>query len=340
VAQAPKEVPVVVAKAKKSEFSDAIEALGTLRANEAVDLTAKVTETVARINFEDGDQVKKGEILVEMVTGQEEALLDEARATADEAKRRYERATQLAKSGASATEDLDEARRIFQTTRARLAAIESQIGDRVIKAPFDGVVGLRNISVGALVQPGDLITTIDDNSVMKLDFSVPTTFLANVQPGTPITASSRAFPGETFDGAIASVGSRIDPVTRSVIVRAHIPNPDYRLKPGLLMTVKIFSNPRKTLVLPEEALLPRGRENSVFVLDSSTDPPTIQKRGVQIGQRRRGEVEVLEGLEPGDKVVTRGAMTASPGAAVEIVAESTGGETLQELLDSPAAAMP
>lgn len=333
-------VPVVVTEVREEKFVDAIEALGTLRANEAVNLTANVAETVVEVAFEDGDRVRKGQVLVKMVSAEEEALLEEAEATATEAKRQFERASQLASSGASSVSELDEARRISQTARARYTAIASQVKDRVIVAPFDGVVGFRNISVGALVQPGDLITTLDDDRSMKLDFQVPSPFLPALVPGTPIVAETRAFPDREFEGTITSVGSRIDPVTRSVTVRASLPNPDRELKPGLLMTVRIRSNPRTTLVLPEESLLPRGRTNSVFVVDESKTPPIAERREVEIGSRRAGEVEILSGLTAGEKVVTRGAMNVAPGAPLRIIGRSSEDETLEELIGTTQASRP
>ncbi|MDX2082145.1 MAG: efflux RND transporter periplasmic adaptor subunit [Terrimicrobiaceae bacterium] len=320
--------PVVVAEARETEFVDRIEALGTLRANESVNLAANVTKRVVKIGFEDGQRVKKGDVLVEMLSAEEEALIGEAEATAREAQLQYERSQQLTKSGASAKATLDEARRINETARARLVAIESRLADLRIVAPFDGVVGLRNISVGAMVQPGDLITTLDDDRVMKLDFTVPTTFLRAMEPGVPIQAKARAFGDEVFEGEVTSVGTRVDPVTRSVTVRAVIPNPEQRLKPGLLMTVDILSNKRRAIVVPEEAVIGEGTTQQVFVVDGET----AKRREVVLGARQTGEVEVVEGLKAGEKVVTRGAMSLSDGAAVKVRATDDGRRPLAELI--------
>jgi membrane fusion protein (multidrug efflux system) len=333
-------IPIVVAEAKETAFVDEIEALGTLRANESVDLTANVTEIVQKIRFDDGQRVKKGDVLVEMLSAQEEALLIEARSTLNEAKLQYHRVVGLSKTGAVANATLDQNLRNYETAKARVAAIESQLRDLVITAPFDGVVGLRNISVGALVRPGDLITTIDDDSMMKLDFTVPSNFLPALKAGTPIVARTRAFAEDEFAGKIFSVGSRIDPATRSITVRAKIPNPDRRLKPGLLMLVKVQSNPRQAVTIPEEALMPEGRKNAVFVLDESVTPPVLEHREVEVGQRRAGEVEIMSGLREGEKVVTRGKMMAGPGAAVQVTAIAKGDDTLRDLLNQDNDAKP
>ncbi len=330
--------PVVVAEVKESQFVDRIEALGTLRANESVDVKANVSETVTQISFDDGQRVTRGDVLVKLLAIEEDALIVEAESTANEAKQQFERAQQLARTGASSVAALDEARRVYETARARLGAIQSQLTDLRIVAPFDGVVGLRNISIGALLQPGDLITTLDDDSVMKLDFSVPSTFLPVLRPGVPITAEARAFGDEPFRGEITSVSSRIDPVTRSIIVRARIPNPERKLVPGLLMTVEVLSNQRNSITIPEDALMPEGTKNSVYVLDETSSPPVIRKRDVVIGTRRTGEVEISAGLTAGEKVVTRGDMTLTDGSPVSIMAVATSESSLTEMLDSKAEA--
>lgn len=332
--------PVIVAEATSTEFVDRIEALGTLRANESVDIRANVSEIVTRLTFDDGQRVTKGDVLVELRAVEAEALIVEAESTANEAKQQFQRSRQLASTGASSVAALDEARRIYETARARLGAIQSRLTDLRVVAPFDGVVGLRNISVGALLQPGDLVTTLDDDSVMKLDFPVPSTFLSVVRPGIPIAATARAFGEEPFQGGITSVASRADPNTRSVIVRAEIPNPERRLIPGLLMTVEVLANVRESVTIPEEALMPLGTKNSVYVLDESSSPPVMRTRSVKIGARREGEVEIIDGISVGEKVVTRSDTTLSEGSAVTILATSTTSSTLSELLNSEASPTP
>lgn len=328
--QGTQEIPVIVAKATLEEFSDRIEALGTLRANETVDLTATVAERVTFIGFEDGKRVSKGDVLLRQSSSEEEALLREVRAMANESELQYERARQLAATGAAATAQLDEARRIFDTAKARVHAIESRIANLTITAPFDGVVGLRNISIGAVLQPGDMITTLDDDSKMLLDFSVPATFLPVLAEGTPISARAAGYEGELFEGQIRSISSRVDPITRSVLVRAEIPNEERILKPGLLMTVEIKGNLREAVMVKEEAVLSMGDRSFVMVVDEETTPPTVHRTEVRLGGRRQGEVEILEGLEEGQKVVAHGTMRVSDGSNVRILAEDTGDVPIAE----------
>jgi membrane fusion protein (multidrug efflux system) len=295
-----------------------------LTANESVDLTAKVTETVTSLDFTDGQRVKKGDVLATMHSEEARALLGETESTAQESLRQYERTKQLSSQGAASAAQLDEARRVHETARARQLAVQSRIDNLTITAPFDGVVGLRNISVGALVQPGDLITTVDDDSVMKLDFPVPSTFLPVLVTGAPVEARARAFGGKVFSGEIRSVSSRIDPVTRTVTVRAEIPNAERLLKPGLLMTVELRTNERQAVVVPEEALLPAGRRNFLMIVEDGADSPVARKVEVEVGARQSGEIEILGGLATGQRVITHGALKAADGGAVQIQTESAG----------------
>jgi membrane fusion protein (multidrug efflux system) len=326
-------VPVIVKAVVNDRFVDRVEALGTLHANEAVVLTATVSEIVTAVHFEDGQRVTAGTILVEMTNEEERARIEEERSTLTEAKKQYDRLRPLVERGAASTSLLDQRRREYETARARLRATESKLRDRLIIAPFTGVVGLRNVSVGALIEPGDVITTLDDDSVMKLDFTVPSIHLTSLIKGLPIVAASPALPGRQFEGIVSSVNSRIDPVTRAIVVRAILPNPDGLLKPGLLMQVTLLNNPRDVLVIPEEALIPSGRVNHVLVVDRSSNPTVAQRRQVVTGNRRPGDVEIVKGLNAGEFVVVDGTVRTRPGQPVTVIAEDGGDEPLARLLN-------
>jgi membrane fusion protein (multidrug efflux system) len=324
---------VIVSPARLAEFADRIEALGTLTANESVALTASVTETVSAIHFDDGDRVEQGQVLVEMTSGEEHAQLEEARATVNEAYRQYQRVVSLETQGTAAKSLLDERKREWETAKARLAAIESRLADRLIKAPFAGVLGLRDLSVGALVEPGDLITTLDDDSVMKLEFQVPSTYLEVLRPGLAITATTRAYAGRSFQGQVKAVDSRVDAATRAIRVRALLPNPEQILKPGMLMQVELLKQPRQSIVIPEEALMPQGDRQFVLLVDQARGNQVV-RREVTIGGRRPGEVEVIDGLQPGDAVITHGTLKVRPGEQAVIGAVDDGSRPLHELLES------
>ncbi|CAB5159498.1 CzcABC family efflux RND transporter, membrane fusion protein [Olavius algarvensis associated proteobacterium Delta 3] len=325
-------VPVIVKEVTMDRFIDRVEALGTLRANESVELTASVSETVTAIHFEDGQRVEAGDILIEMTNEEEHALIAEEISTVAEAKKQYERMKSLVKRGSASKSLLDQRRREYETARARLLATESRLKDRLIVAPFSGLVGLRNISVGALIEPGDVITTLDDDSVMKLDFTIPAIHLSTLRIGLPIEARSPAFDGRKFNGTVSGINSRIDPTTRSIIARALLPNPERLLKPGMLMHVDLMKNPRDVLVIPEEALIPSGRENFVLIVDRTEGPTVAQRRKVTAGGRRPGDVEILDGLEAGEYVVIHGTLNTRPGQQVTVIAEDTGDEPLVNLL--------
>ena len=335
VAGPPAETPVFVTETKLAIIEDRIEALGTLRANESVELTASVTETVTAINFDDGDRVKAGQVLVQMTNDEEQAQLREARVTVDEAKRQYERIKSLRAQQSASESQLDEQQRVWEASRARLAAIESRLADRLLRAPFHGVVGLRNVSIGALVEPGDVITTLDDDSVMKLDFSVPSVYLAALVPDMPVTAITRAWQGQLFEGRVKSIDSRVDPVTRTVIVRALLPNPDHALRPGMLMRVELQSQRREAIIIPEECLVAQGQKQFVYVVNRADNK--VERREVRIGTRRPGEVEILEGLVVGELVITDGTLKVRPGNKVSIRAKDDGTTKLHQLLEQPAA---
>ena len=312
-------VDVMVAPVETVAFVDRVEALGTLQANEMVEITALVTERIEAIYFDDGDKVEEGQLLLEFARSEEEALLAEANATREEAMEELRRSEQLSASGAASETELSLRRREYGVADARARAVRAQIADREIRAPFSGTIGIRTVSVGAAVAPGDIITRLADTSLMKLDFSVPSTFLAELAPGTPIEARTRAYGDAVFRGRVASIDSVVDPVTRSVLVRALIPNEDGRLRPGLLMSVDLLFNERETLAVDEKAVIPDGEDNFVFVVARGEDGAAVaERRQVIIGARRVGQVEIVSGLGGGDEVVTDGAMKLRSGQAISI----------------------
>ncbi len=328
----PQATPVIVAIAQEKPFSDKVEALGTLRANESVDLTSTVTEFVTRIHFEDNQTVKQGDVLVEMDAAEERAELEEQTSFLAEAERQVQRLEPLVEKGAASESVLDERRREKLSAQARINAIQSRIDQRVIRAPYDGVLGLRNISIGALAQPGTMITTIDDISVMKLDFSVPEVFLSTLNTGVEIAATSEAYPGQTFRGRISGIDSRVDPVTRAIRARALIDNAGGLLKPGLLMKVELQKNPRRTLVVPEEALIIDGSDHFVLAVIEQDGRHVADRRKVTVGARQFGTAEITDGLTDGVQIITHGTLRVRPGAAVTITAVEENDETLRELL--------
>lgn len=325
-------LPVIAVPVVEDDFVDPVEALGTLRANESARLSSSITEIISEVRFDDGERVSAGQILVVMTNREQLAQLEEAEAEVEEAERQYERVKSLAERNQASQAELDQRRRAIDTARARLRAVEARLSDRLVVAPFDGVVGLRNVSAGSLLSPGDIVATLHDDSVMKLDFAIPETLLRLVSPGAAIIAHTRAYPDEAFGGEIVTVDNEVDAVTRAIQVRALVPNPDGRLRPGMLMTLTLGANARTTLVIPEEALLPQGRRNYVFVAREDDDGYRAERRAVRTGSRRPGEVEIIEGLSAGELVVTHGGLRLGDGRRLALRNSVERGEGLAELL--------
>ena len=237
----PSVVTVVVAPVISDIFTDEIEALGTTKANESVNLTATTTDKIAKINFTDGMVAKKGQILVELVSDEEIADLRSAVVNAEQQKRDLTRIEGLVKARTLPTARLEDQRTLYKKAKADVQVAQSRIRDRQIVAPFDGQLGLRLVSLGSLITPGTVITTLDDLSVIKLDFTVAEGFLATLKTGQTIIALSEAYPDLKFTGKVSNIGSRIDPTSRAITVRAILPNENRNLRPGMLMRVKVES---------------------------------------------------------------------------------------------------
>lgn len=311
-------VPVQIAEVKLHEFADTVEAIGTVRANESVSVTANVSDTISRISFESGQQVQAGDVLVELADTEESAALTEARASLNEAKRTRARINELAEQGAASGAAVDEAEAAYDRAQAQIDALQARLADRVIRAPFAGVVGLRNVSLGELVSPGDVVATLDDTSIVKLDFTVPERFLSTLEEGQQIRAEAAAYPGETFSGRIAEIDSRIDPVTRAVTVRAIVPNPENRLRPGMLLTVETRRDVRESPAIPETAVMRNGTQASVYTVSAAEGSATANVQNVSLGIRDGLLIEVTEGLHAGDQIISEGTHKVRTGDTVEI----------------------
>ena len=283
---------------------------------ESVEITARVTKLVDRVLFEDSQAVKAGAILVELESNEESAQLAQARASRADAQIRFDRVSDLAKMGTESQSRYDEVRTALDAANARVEEIEARLSDLRIRAPFSGVLGLREVSPGTLLKPGDRITTLDDVDRIKLDFSVPETFLSMLTPGLEVKTQVAAYPGREFTGRVAAVDSRVDPDTRAVRVRAEIDNPDHAIRPGMLLSLALRGHPERALALAEQALMPSGSSQFVVVLDAGDKANRVE---VKIGRRVPGFVEIRSGLKPGDRVVIDGATLIPPGGVVKIL---------------------
>lgn len=307
--------PVKTALVSTQAFPITIESLGTAIANESVNITAQVTDTVKTINFEDGDEATKGELLVQLNNTEERARVEELKANINEAKRQFDRIADLRQSNATSEQLLDEQQARVKALQAQLDIALAQLDEMQIRAPFSGLLGNREISIGSLVQPGDTITTLDDISVVKVDFNIAENHLASVAKGQTLSASSVAYPGVEFEGKISSIDTRLDPISRSIRVRATIDNEDNRLRPGMLLTVTVEKRVLNTLVLPEKALVPVQDKQFVYVVKDDTAHQTE----VVIGERRPGLVQIVSGLNEGDEVITEGTLRVRNDSPVNVL---------------------
>jgi membrane fusion protein (multidrug efflux system) len=303
---------VTLAAVRSERVSQKLEALGNARANESVDISTKASNIVTAVTFRDGERVKRGQVLVQLDDAQARADVAAAQAAVTESQSQYDRSRELLNTQALSKSSFDQLVATLAANRARLGAAQARLEDTVIRAPFSGRVGLRRVSVGTLISPGDVITTLDDTSVIKLDFSVPENFLASVREGLSIRASAPAYPGRTFAGSVASIDSRVDMNTRSVTVRALLANDDGVLKPGMFLNVTLANDERAALVIPEEALTPEAEKQYVYVVADGK----VSRREVRIGGRQPGTVEVLAGLSEGERVIVEGTQKVRDGASV------------------------
>lgn len=316
----PRPVAVVAIGVALRAFEDRLEAVGTLAANESITVTSKVTAVVTGIRFIEGQQVAAGQVLIATEDSEARANLAAAQAAALESRNAWERGKQIFGQQLISKSELDQLDAKLKADQARVHAAEAQLAEHTIRAPFAGRVGLRRISIGALVATGTEITTLDDTATMKLDFSVPETFLATVRAGLEIEARASAFPAARFSGRVATLDTRVDAETRSIAVRAVLPNPKGVLRPGMFLTVSLIRERVDALLVPEQALVPEQDRQFVFVVEPDGAGWKAGKRQVRIGRRQPGLVEVVGGLAAGEQVIVEGTQKVRDGAPVTLPA--------------------
>jgi len=310
--RAPAEVRVVTAPAEQRRIDIGLEAIGTAVANESVDVTSKTSNIVTSIRFSDGQLVTAGQVLVELDRKTAEANLAAATAAFDESRSQWNRSRELLVTQAVSRSQFEQLEATMKANEARVAAARASLEDTYIRAPFSGRVGLRRVSLGALINPGTLVTTLDDTSTIKVDFAVPEANVGILKAGQTVVARTTAYPGRQFEGRVQSVDSRVDSATRSVIVRGSVPNRDGALKPGMFLTVALSQDERPAILVPEEAVIPEQARQFVYVMQGGA----VAKREVTLGRREPGYVEITTGLDAGDRVVIEGTLKLRDGSAV------------------------
>lgn len=317
-----KSVPIVTVSTLTKEIIPAVlEAQGNTLANESVILTASAQDKVVEIDFDDGTAVKKGDVIVRLECDLEEAALKQAELDLAEAERELERNRQLYEASASSRKEFDT--HVTNRDRAKILveSARTQLEDRVVTAPFDGILGKRQISLGALVSPGTKIATLDDITRIKVDFTVPEKYLPRLARDQHFTAESIAYPGVKFTGKLSDVGVRLNSVTRSVEVRGILENKKgkngrYMLQHGMLLTIYLELGKEERVAVPEKALLSLGELQFLFIYDSKTG--TVSRREVTLGRRGGGLVEILANAKAGEQYVDEGVTKLSDGNKVKL----------------------
>jgi membrane fusion protein (multidrug efflux system) len=287
-------------------FTERLELLGVAKGRQSVTLSAATTQLVSRVLFSPGQSVAKGQVLVELKTTEQDAALAQARAREVQARRAYERWQALSDQGYASDAAVDQYEAAWKSTRADVGAAEARLGDRVIRAPFAGVVGLSDIAPGAVISPGAAIVTLDDLSALRVDFQVPDRFLSSVREGQALTATVDAWPDARFNGRVLRLDTRIDERTRALTARSEFTSSEGLLKPGMMLRVGVTQGVRTALALPESAVAVQGDGASVFVAVQEDGRMTVQQRPVVAGLRQDGWVEILEGVTTADRVVADG----------------------------------
>ena len=293
-----------------------IRAVGSLRPNEAVVISPEIAGRIARLPFAEGQTVKAGDALLELDSTILRAELDKARSTLTLAEANRRRAMTLADQGTGTLRARDESEAAYREAQANLALAEARLAKATITAPFSGKIGIRSVSVGAFVNPGDRIIELADIDPIKVDFRVPELALPNLRPGQTIQVTVDALPGKTVDGEVYVIDPIVEANGRAIRLRARIPNPDGKLSPGLFARVRIVIERRENaMLIPESAVFADGQTRYVYRVINGR---AVQTK-VELGQRRPGQVEVRSGLDPSAVVVTAGHQQIRNGSRVTIV---------------------
>jgi membrane fusion protein (multidrug efflux system) len=293
-----------------------IHAVGTLQPNEAVVVSPEIAGRIAHLPFSEGEKVAAGAALVELDAEILRAELDKAQSDLTLAEANRKRATTLASQGTGTLRVRDEATAAYQSAQANVALAKARLAKTTIAAPFSGMIGVRSVSVGAFVSPGDRIVQLAEIDPIKVDFRVPELVLRNLRAGQSIRVTVDALPGQTVEGKVYVIDPIVDANGRAVRLRARIPNPEGKLSPGLFARVQIVIEQRDNAILiPESAVFADGQGRYVYrVLDGRA----VQTK-VELGQRRPGQVEITGGLERDAVVVTAGHQQIRNGSRVTVV---------------------
>jgi len=312
----PMGLPVRATPVKVTKVADEVSAVGSLLAEESVVIRPEIDGRITALPFQEGQAVGAGQKLVTIDSSEYEAQLAAIEADLRTEQQRYQRAQELFQQKFISKEALDVQLGSVERLKARADEARAKLAKTVIRAPFSGTLGLREVSPGAYVKAGDNIVRLDNVSSIKLDFRIPEVFLSKVRPNQEVAVRLDAYPNEEFRGRVYAVEPAVDEKTRTVLMRARVPNRNGKLKPGMFVRVGLTLDVRpKAIVIPEQAIWPQGRDAFVFrVVDGKA---VLTK--IELGVRRPGEVEVTSGLGDKDVVVTDGQIKLKDGAPVMVM---------------------
>ncbi|WP_413205865.1 efflux RND transporter periplasmic adaptor subunit [Rhodospirillum sp. A1_3_36] len=317
--RAERPIPVETVAVTTTRLADRVEAVGTTRAHLAVDIVPVADGRVTELAFAPGARVEANQVLVRLDDGAEQADLEEAEAALLQANQALTRGRALRSGKNIAQSTVDELANAQAGALARVDRARKALSDRVIIAPFSGVVGFHEVEVGARVESGQMITTLDDLAVVEVDFSVPEIHYGDLHPGLAVRATTQAYPDRVFEGVVDRVDTRVGDVSRAFRVRASLPNPEGLLPSGLFVNVDVILTERDVPTIPEEAILAEAAGSVVFVVKDGR----ASRRPIVTGARADGRVEVREGLEEGEDIVRLGIHRMRDGVLVSRVGETT-----------------
>jgi len=308
-------VTVEATKVARASLPQTITAVGSLRSDESITLRPEVAGRISAIRFQEGLRVAKGDTLVMLDPAINDAEVQQARANLTLAKSKFDRSVDLAKSNFISGQARDEAENNLKVAQASLTLAEAKLAKTTIKAPFSGIIGLRSVSVGDYVKEGADMVNLEAIDPLKVDFRVPEMYLAQVRVGQPLSINLDAMPGKTFEGRVIAVNPLLDAAGRAVVIRAQVRNADTSLRPGMFARVRLVTKDvQNALVVPEQSLVPLGEEQFVFKV---VDGKAVRAK-VEIGQRRDGKAEVVQGVAAEDTVVTAGQLKLRDGVPVRL----------------------
>jgi membrane fusion protein (multidrug efflux system) len=312
----PPGLPVEAVEVAITPATRELSAVGTLQSNESVVIATEIAGRVSEIGFAEGEKARQGQVLLRLDPSVLAAERDRAKASLVLSEANIKRAEILLKDQAIAERERDEAYAQWRLDEANLRLTEAQLAKTVIRAPFEGLLGLRKVSIGGYLRPGDAIITLDDIDPIKADFRVPEVFADQVKIGQSIQLTVDAVAGRAFTGKVYAIAPQIDESGRSVLLRARVGNEKGVLRPGMFARVNLVLEERAgALMVPEEALIAQGELQLVYkVVDGK-----VEAAQVKIGLRQKGRVEITEGLQPGDTVITAGQMKVRPGMPVTVL---------------------